>query len=52
METRHKNIDILVVRDNTEGEYSNLEDESMNRVVESLRTVTKAKCLRLAEYAF
>uniref|UniRef100_A0A8C6FXZ6 Isopropylmalate dehydrogenase-like domain-containing protein n=1 Tax=Moschus moschiferus TaxID=68415 RepID=A0A8C6FXZ6_MOSMO len=52
VETRHKNIDTLFVRDNTEGEYSNLEHESMNRVVESLKIITKAKCLRLAEYAF
>lgn len=52
VETRHKNIDILVVWDNTEGEYSNLERESMNRVVESLKIITEAKCLRLAEYAF
>lgn len=52
VETRHKNIDILVVRENAEGEYSNLEHESVNRVVESLKIITKAKCLCLAKYAF
>ena len=52
METRHKNIDILVVRENAESEYGNLEHENVNRVVESLQIITKAKCLCLAKYAF
>ncbi|XP_057605101.1 isocitrate dehydrogenase [NAD] subunit gamma, mitochondrial-like [Hippopotamus amphibius kiboko] len=52
VETRHKNIDILVVRENTEGEYSNLEHESVKGVIESLKIITKAKSLRIAEYAF
>ncbi|XP_007645236.1 isocitrate dehydrogenase [NAD] subunit gamma, mitochondrial isoform X1 [Cricetulus griseus] len=50
--TRHKNIDILIVRENTEGEYSSLEHESVAGVVESLKIITKAKSLRIAEYAF
>ncbi|XP_036046870.1 probable isocitrate dehydrogenase [NAD] gamma 2, mitochondrial [Onychomys torridus] len=52
VETRHKDIDILVVRENTEGEYTNLEYEGVKGVVESLKIVTKAKSLRIAEYAF
>ncbi|KAL6064429.1 hypothetical protein STEG23_020156 [Scotinomys teguina] len=52
VETRHKDIDIIVVRENTEGEYTNLEHESVKGVVESLKIVTKAKSLRIAEYAF
>lgn len=27
VQTRHKNIDIMIIRENTEGEYSNLEHE-------------------------
>jgi isocitrate/isopropylmalate dehydrogenase len=27
LETRHKNVDLIVVRQNTEGEYSGLEHE-------------------------
>uniref|UniRef100_A0A5F9CT22 Isocitric dehydrogenase subunit gamma n=1 Tax=Oryctolagus cuniculus TaxID=9986 RepID=A0A5F9CT22_RABIT len=50
--TRHKDIDILIVRENTEGEYSSLEHESVAGVVESLKIITKAKSLRIAEYAF
>uniref|UniRef100_A0A7N5KAD5 Isopropylmalate dehydrogenase-like domain-containing protein n=1 Tax=Ailuropoda melanoleuca TaxID=9646 RepID=A0A7N5KAD5_AILME len=52
VETRHKNIDILVIRENTEGEYSNLEHESVKGVIESLKIITKAKSLCIAEYAF
>uniref|UniRef100_A0A8D0HSH7 Isocitrate dehydrogenase [NAD] subunit, mitochondrial n=1 Tax=Sphenodon punctatus TaxID=8508 RepID=A0A8D0HSH7_SPHPU len=50
--TRHPNIDILIVRENTEGEYSSLEHESVSGVVESLKIITKTKSLRIAEYAF
>ncbi|XP_021045208.1 probable isocitrate dehydrogenase [NAD] gamma 2, mitochondrial [Mus pahari] len=50
--TRHKDIDILVVRENTEGEYTNLEHESVKGVVESLKIVTKTKSVRIADYAF
>lgn len=50
--TRHLDIDILMVRENTEGEYSSLEHESVSGVVESLKIITKTKSLRIAEYAF
>ncbi|XP_061470174.1 isocitrate dehydrogenase [NAD] subunit gamma, mitochondrial isoform X3 [Rhineura floridana] len=50
--TRHHDVDILIVRENTEGEYSSLEHESVSGVVESLKIITKAKSLRIAEYAF
>ncbi|XP_048346131.1 isocitrate dehydrogenase [NAD] subunit gamma, mitochondrial isoform X4 [Sphaerodactylus townsendi] len=50
--TRHRDIDILMVRENTEGEYSSLEHESVSGVVESLKIITKTKSLRIAEYAF
>ncbi|XP_012381102.1 isocitrate dehydrogenase [NAD] subunit gamma, mitochondrial-like [Dasypus novemcinctus] len=50
--TRHNGIDIIIVRENTEGEYSNLEYESVRGVVESLKIITKANSLRIAEYAF
>ncbi|XP_006010215.1 isocitrate dehydrogenase [NAD] subunit gamma, mitochondrial isoform X1 [Latimeria chalumnae] len=52
VQTRHKDIDILIVRENTEGEYSNLEHENVPGVVESLKIITKTNSLRIAEYAF
>ncbi|XP_053870917.1 isocitrate dehydrogenase [NAD] subunit gamma, mitochondrial [Malaclemys terrapin pileata] len=50
--TRHRDIDILIVRENTEGEYSSLEHESVSGVVECLKIITKARSLRIADYAF
>ncbi|KAF3773099.1 Isocitrate dehydrogenase NAD regulatory subunit 1 [Nymphaea thermarum] len=35
--TRHKNIDIVVIRENTKGEYLGLEHEVVPGVVESLK---------------
>lgn len=37
LRTRHENIDIVVIRENTEGEYSGLEHEVVPGVVESLK---------------
>ncbi|CAF1920930.1 unnamed protein product [Rotaria magnacalcarata] len=50
--TRHSDIDILVIRQNTEGEYSSLEHESVPGVVESLKIITRAKSLKIARFAF
>ncbi|KAB1272545.1 Isocitrate dehydrogenase [NAD] subunit gamma; mitochondrial [Camelus dromedarius] len=52
VETQHKNIDILVVWENTEGEYSNLEHESVKGVIGSLKIITEARSLHIAENAF
>lgn len=51
-ETRHKNVDICIVRENTEGEYSGLEHQSVSGVVESLKIITRAKSERIAKFAF
>ena len=37
--TRHENVDIVVIRENTEGEYSGLEHEVVPGVVESLKVL-------------
>jgi len=50
--TRHKNVDIVVIRENTEGEYSMLEHQNVPGVIESLKVITEAKCTRIAKYAF
>jgi len=42
----------LIIRENTEGEYSNLEHESVHGVVESLKIITREKSMRIAEFAF
>uniref|UniRef100_A0AAQ5ZYV9 Isocitrate dehydrogenase [NAD] subunit, mitochondrial n=1 Tax=Amphiprion ocellaris TaxID=80972 RepID=A0AAQ5ZYV9_AMPOC len=52
VQTRHQNIDIMIIRENTEGEYSSLEHENVPGVVESLKIITRNNSLRIAEYAF
>lgn len=52
VKTRHKNLDIVVIRENTEGEYSGLEHEVYPGVIESVKVVTRDASLRLAEYTF
>ncbi|KAF3006051.1 isocitrate dehydrogenase (NAD(+)) idh1 [Curvularia kusanoi] len=50
--TRHKDIDFAIIRENTEGEYSGLEHQSVNGVVESLKIITREKSERIAKFAF
>uniref|UniRef100_F6X7W0 Isocitrate dehydrogenase [NAD] subunit gamma, mitochondrial-like n=1 Tax=Ciona intestinalis TaxID=7719 RepID=F6X7W0_CIOIN len=50
--TRHNMIDIRLIRENTEGEYSNLEHEGVPGVVESLKIITAKNSLRIARFAF
>ncbi|KAI1399608.1 isocitrate dehydrogenase subunit 1 [Hypoxylon fuscum] len=50
--TRHKNVDLCIIRENTEGEYSGLEHQSVPGVVESLKIITRAKSERIAKFAF
>lgn len=52
IKTRHSDIDILIIRENTEGEYSNLEHESVPGVVECLKVITEERSMRIAEFAF
>ncbi|KAK1440530.1 hypothetical protein QVD17_06358 [Tagetes erecta] len=50
--TRHENVNIVVIRENTEGEYAGLEHEVVPGVVESLKVITKFCSERIAKYAF
>jgi len=49
---RHNNIDLVIIREQTEGEYSALEHESIKGVVECLKVVTAEKSRRIAKFAF
>lgn len=49
---RHKDVDMIIIRENTEGEYSGLEHESVPGVVESLKVITSEKAKRIAKFAF
>ncbi|XP_061723619.1 isocitrate dehydrogenase [NAD] subunit beta, mitochondrial isoform X2 [Cydia pomonella] len=49
---RHKDVDCIIIREQTEGEYSALEHESVPGVVECLKIITAAKSDRIAKFAF
>ncbi len=50
--TRYDNVELVVVRENTEGLYSGLEHEVIPGVVESIKVATRAGCERIARFAF
>ena len=52
IETRFDDVDLIVIRENTEGLYSGLEHTVVPGVVESLRVITKAASERIAKFAF
>jgi isocitrate dehydrogenase (NAD+) len=52
IKTRFENVDIVIVRENTEGLYSGLEQEIVPGVVTSLKVATEVACTRIARYAF
>ncbi|XP_026478059.1 isocitrate dehydrogenase [NAD] subunit gamma, mitochondrial-like isoform X1 [Ctenocephalides felis] len=52
VQSKHHDIDITIIRQNTEGEYAMLEHESVSGVVESMKVVTAENARRVATYAF
>jgi isopropylmalate/isohomocitrate dehydrogenase-like protein len=52
VEALKPNIDLVVVRENTEGLYSGVEYEVSPGVGVAMRIITREACLRVAEYAF
>jgi isocitrate dehydrogenase (NAD+) len=49
---RFENVDLVVVRENTEGLYSGLEHEVVPGVVESLKVITRKASMDIAKFAF
>lgn len=52
VKTRYEDVDIVVVRENTEGLYSGLEHWVVPGVAESIKVMTERACLRISRYAF
>ena len=50
--SRYENVDLIVVRENTEGLYSGLEHEVIPGVVESLRVITEPASELICRFAF
>jgi isocitrate dehydrogenase (NAD+) len=52
LETRYPGVDLIIVRENTEGEYVGLEHEVVPGVVESLKVITEKGSTRISKFAF
>ena len=52
IKTRYEDIDLIVVRENTESLYAGLEHEVVPGVVESLKIITEKASTRIAKFAF
>ncbi|KQS43407.1 nascent polypeptide-associated complex subunit alpha, muscle-specific form [Drosophila erecta] len=52
VETVYGDVDIVTIRENTEGEYSGIEHTLVNGVVQSIKLITRNASLRVAEYTF
>ncbi|KAJ6755925.1 DECARBOXYLATING DEHYDROGENASES-ISOCITRATE ISOPROPYLMALATE TARTRATE [Salix purpurea] len=50
--TRYDNVDLVTIRENTEGEYSGLEHQVVRGVVESLKIITRQASLRKTDGLF
>src|SRR5215467_9995624 len=52
LKSRFENVDVVLVRENTEDLYSGLEHEVVPGVVESLKIITEKASTRIARFAF
>jgi len=52
VKTPYDNVDLIVVRENTEGLYAGLEHEVVPGVVESVRLITRPAAERIVRFAF
>ncbi len=52
VQCRYDNVDLIVIRENTEGLYSGIENTITEGVVTSLKVATESACRRIARFAF
>lgn len=52
VKARYRDVDLIVVRENTEGQYSGIEHEVVPGVMESLKIITEKASTRIAKFAF
>ena len=50
--TRFENVDLIIIRENTEGLYSGVENQVTEGVVMSMKVATEKACTRIAKWAF
>src|SRR5512134_3496453 len=52
VQTRYSGVDLIIVRENTEGLYSGVENQVTDDVVMSMKVATQTACTRIAHWAF
>ncbi|MCC6423197.1 MAG: isocitrate/isopropylmalate dehydrogenase family protein [Phycisphaerales bacterium] len=52
VKTLYDNVNMIIIRENTEGLYSGIENEVIPGVVTSLKVATELACTRIARFAF
>lgn len=52
VKTRFEDVDLIIIRENTEGLYSGIENMITDGVVASLKVATRNACHRIAHWAF
>ncbi len=52
VDTRYEDVDLVIIRENTEGLYSGVENEVTPGVVMSMKVATEAGCERISHWAF
>ncbi len=50
--TRFQDVDLIIIRENTEGLYSGVENQLTDDVVMSMKIATETACRRIAHWAF
>lgn len=50
--TLYDNVDVVTIRENTEGEYSGIEHQIVAGVVQSVKLITKGASEKIAKFAF
>lgn len=52
VKTRYDNVDVVVVRENTEDLYAGIERQVDENTAESIKIITRSASIRIAEFAF
>lgn len=52
VKTRYENVDLVIIRENTEGLYSGIENLITDGVVVSMKVATRVACARISQWAF
>ena len=50
--TKYDDVDIVTIRENTEGEYSGIEHEVVDGVVQSIKLITEDASMKVCRHAF